>query len=300
MLPDEREELDGFETCLALNATHRHAYGRIHSELVATFEGADGTLLGGANFLATAIDRGAPLPSAAIALNYVYVEEAARGRGLLRITAEGERTPLSHAARYLDIHERLSGDDDYDRAEMAINQAKLAEYRDYERFRYVNPFRYDTERDVFSKLEELRGITRKKEALALAIESLEDHASDLQRRHQRKIDADATRREAILASLLGATGIFGAGQMIYWIGESAAADPYGFHQRPATPIDFNLLGLFPMQLDGERIMSLTESAMLYSLIIFIPAVAWLAGSTVWGWVKNLRQRAAYKRTRDSL
>jgi GNAT superfamily N-acetyltransferase len=85
VLPDEREELDGFKACLALNATHRHAYGRIHSELVVTFEDADRTLLGGANFLATAIDRGAPLPPAAIALNYVFVEEAVRGRGLLRI-----------------------------------------------------------------------------------------------------------------------------------------------------------------------------------------------------------------------
>lgn len=85
VLPDEREELTGFQACLALNATHRHAYGRTHAELVAIFETADGTLLGGANFLATAIDRSAALPPAAIALNYVYVEQAARGRGLLRI-----------------------------------------------------------------------------------------------------------------------------------------------------------------------------------------------------------------------
>ncbi|HUD30953.1 MAG TPA: hypothetical protein VMQ93_18960 [Novosphingobium sp.] len=85
VLPDEREELDGFEACLALNRSHRHAYGRTHSELVAIFEDEAGALLGGANFLATAIDRGAGLPPAAVALNYVYVEEAARGRGLLRI-----------------------------------------------------------------------------------------------------------------------------------------------------------------------------------------------------------------------
>lgn len=85
VLPDEREELGGFEACLALNRSHRHAYGRTHSELVAIFEDEGGTLLGGANFLATAIDRGAHLPPAAVALNYVYVEEAARGRGLLRI-----------------------------------------------------------------------------------------------------------------------------------------------------------------------------------------------------------------------
>lgn len=91
VLPDEREELGGFEACLALNGSHRHAYGRTHSELVATFEDESGTLLGGANFLATAINRGAALPPAAVALNYVYVEEAARGRGLLRLTLAAVR-----------------------------------------------------------------------------------------------------------------------------------------------------------------------------------------------------------------
>ncbi|MFT4053606.1 MAG: hypothetical protein QM681_03800 [Novosphingobium sp.] len=80
VLPDEREELDGFEACLALNATHRHVFGRTHSELVAVFEDDCGALLGGANFLSTAVGGGL----STIALNYVYVEAAARGRGLLR------------------------------------------------------------------------------------------------------------------------------------------------------------------------------------------------------------------------
>lgn len=83
VLPDEREDLAGFRKCLALNATHRHALGRTHCELVAVLEDEAGQRLGGINFLATAVDR-APAPPAAVALNYVYVEEAARGRGLLR------------------------------------------------------------------------------------------------------------------------------------------------------------------------------------------------------------------------
>lgn len=91
ILPDEREELDGFEACLALNTSHRHAYGRTHCELVCVLEDEAGVLLGGANFLATAIDRpGAP--PAAVALNYIYVEEAARGRGLLRQVVAVVRT----------------------------------------------------------------------------------------------------------------------------------------------------------------------------------------------------------------
>ncbi len=91
VLPDEREDLAGFEKCLSLNRTHRHALGRTHCELVAVLENEAGTLLGGANFLATAIDRDGA-PPAAVALNYVYVEETARGRGLLRQILSAVRT----------------------------------------------------------------------------------------------------------------------------------------------------------------------------------------------------------------
>lgn len=97
VLPDEREELGGFVACLALNASHRRAFGRTHSELVAIFEDDTGTLLGGANFLATAIDRGRAQPPAAVALNYVYVEEAARGRGMLRLILGAVRDLARHA-----------------------------------------------------------------------------------------------------------------------------------------------------------------------------------------------------------
>lgn len=85
VLPDEREELDGFRACLALNPASRHRFGRLHCELVLTVEGGDGALLGGANFLATRIDEPPPgHPRVAVALNYVFVESAARGRGLSR------------------------------------------------------------------------------------------------------------------------------------------------------------------------------------------------------------------------
>jgi GNAT superfamily N-acetyltransferase len=95
ILPDEREEFDGFVRCLALNATHRDAYGRRHCEIAMVFEDSDGTLLGGANFLAATTAEGAAIP-ATVALNYVYVESAARGRGLLRrILADVRRTALT-------------------------------------------------------------------------------------------------------------------------------------------------------------------------------------------------------------
>ena len=93
ILPDEREEFDGFVQCLALNTTHRNAYGRRHCEVAMAFEDADGMLLGGANFLAATTAGG---NAATVALNYVYVEAAARGRGLLRrILADVRRTALT-------------------------------------------------------------------------------------------------------------------------------------------------------------------------------------------------------------
>lgn len=180
-----------------------------------------------------------------------------------------------------------------DKAEIAINEAKLAEFSQYERFRYANPFRYETERAVFKTLEELRGISRKTEALALAIKSLEDHTSDLSRRQQAKaqdarraeaqarkdredeaarkqkrVDDDAARRGVWLNVLLGMTGFFGAGQMFYWIGEKAAGPGAGGPDHPtmlATP-----LGLKGPSADiGNSILAATEVVMMVTLGIFI-------------------------------
>lgn len=85
VLPDEREELDGFRDCLALNGTRPAWATQAHAELamVAT-DGAHGALLGGANFLATRMPDVAGHPPVAVALNYIFVEQQARGRGLSR------------------------------------------------------------------------------------------------------------------------------------------------------------------------------------------------------------------------
>ncbi|MFC5370983.1 hypothetical protein ACFPIF_00350 [Brevundimonas faecalis] len=159
--------------------------------------------------------------------------------------------------------------DAIDQVEWAINKVKLAEFADYERFRYANPFRYDTERDVFAKLEELRGVNRKKEALSLAIQSLEDHASDLQRRSQNIADKRSANRDMALNILLGGTGVFGAGQMIYWIGEKAAG---GKEPPPAKPVA--ILGYVQESNAriGEQIMWWTESFMTVAVVLFFGAI----------------------------
>lgn len=204
------------------------------------------------------------------------------------VAGEEQRVPLSAAALALDGSEKLDGNDIFDKAEMAINQVKLAEYREYERFRYSNPFRYDTERDVFTRLEELRGTQRKKEALALAVASLEDHASDLQRRHQADADKAAARRDMQLNILLGGTGVFGAGQMIYWIGETAAGDPDANPSIPAEPVRLDFLGLPDVTLSGQAIMDWTEALMFYALIFFVPFFFYVFGNAIWSWVQNRR------------
>lgn len=84
VLPDEREDLDGFIDCLRLNQTLPSLFARRHSEQVLTVEDSEGTLLGGANFLATGMTA-AGGPPVSLALNYVFVEAAARGQGFARV-----------------------------------------------------------------------------------------------------------------------------------------------------------------------------------------------------------------------
>lgn len=231
----------------------------------------------------------------ALALHNEYLAREHEARSMARIeriewlvTEEKERMPLSAAASALNESEELHGVDLFDKAEMAINQVKLAEYREYERFRYTNPFRYDTERDVFTRLEELRGTQRKKEALALAVASLEDHASDLQRRHEALADKAAARRDTQLNILLGGTGVFGAGQMIYWIGETAAGNPDANPPVPAAPVHLDFLGLPDVALGGQAIMDWTEALMFYALIFFVPFFFYVLGSAIWGWIRTRR------------
>lgn len=103
VLPDEREELDGFRACLALNESCRHRFGRTHMELVMTVrDGEGGALLGGANFLATAMPAIPGHPPVAVALNYVFVEQAARGRGLSRCLLEAVGRLANRALGFSD------------------------------------------------------------------------------------------------------------------------------------------------------------------------------------------------------
>lgn len=164
-------------------------------------------------------------------------------------------------------------------AERMINEVKLAEFNDFERYRYANPFRYDTEREVFAKLEELRGTSRKQEALARAIESLEDHAGDLERRAQ-------LSRDLRLNILLGGTGLFGAGQMFYWIAEKAnGADD------PARAVRLLGYALPRGRVTGDVIYGITETVMGVVLILFVVAALVILHSAWREWRADTREDA---------
>lgn len=225
----------------------------------------------------------------ALALHNEFLARAHEEKTMVRIErieawVQDQEPVPTDAMRQLQVREAVEGDDFLSKAQLAINQAKLAEFGQYDRYRYSNPFRYDTERDVFEKLEQLRGISRKKEALTLAIASLEDHTSDLQRRRrqnadkaQKRMDDDAARRGMWLNFLLGMTGIFGAGQMFYWVGEKVSEG-----KRPA-PARF-----------GEVILSMTEITMTLALAVFVV----MLGKVVWDATPQLVAWWRGRKTRD--
>lgn len=84
--------------------------------------------------------------------------------------------------------------------ETAINDLKLDSYRKYERHRYLNIFRYDTEAMVFDRLAELRGTDWRGLAMSRALDTLEEYASDIDRRQAQALAAlEEKAKEAELA-----------------------------------------------------------------------------------------------------
>ncbi|MEG3180374.1 hypothetical protein [Sphingomonas sp. LT1P40] len=88
VLPDEKEDRDGFIACLALNHGTEKArltalYGEFR-EICLTVDEPDGTHVGGANLIAAPLPEAAGRSIATANLNYLYVDPAQRGRGRLK------------------------------------------------------------------------------------------------------------------------------------------------------------------------------------------------------------------------
>lgn len=89
VLPDEMEDRDGFATCLELN--HGEAKARLASEYgdyrelcLLARNAASGAIVGGANFIAIPHPGAAGAALVTANLNYIFVVEAARGKGMFR------------------------------------------------------------------------------------------------------------------------------------------------------------------------------------------------------------------------
>ncbi|WP_343520183.1 hypothetical protein [Sphingomonas sp.] len=111
----------------------------------------------------------------------------------------------------------------FEQAERLINETRIAAFHVYERHRYANPFRYDTERDVFDELERLRGTSRLKLAYEAALGSLEEQIRDLDRMRQAAEDAHVQKQDRKVAALLGTLGIFGVIQVAFQVDQFARA-----------------------------------------------------------------------------
>lgn len=109
VLPNEKEDADGFRACLALNhgaekARLEREYGRFVELCLIARDSGDKSFVGGANFIAMEVagDDG-PLVSAN--LNYIYVDAARRGKGyfgrLVRAVREAIRASLDWSGETL-------------------------------------------------------------------------------------------------------------------------------------------------------------------------------------------------------
>lgn len=102
-------------------------------------------------------------------------------------------------------------------AEEWINWYRMAAFEHFDRHRYFNPFRYDTERDVFDALEQLRGTSRLIAALDKAFAALDESTRDLERV---RADAEADqegKRNLSLTLVFGFVGFAGLAQVVLQI-----------------------------------------------------------------------------------
>lgn len=113
-------------------------------------------------------------------------------------------------------------------AEEWINWYRMAAFEHFDRHRYVNPFRYDTERDVFDALEQLRGTSRLATALDKAFAALDESTRDLERvRAAAEADEDE-RHDRFITMVFGFVGLAGLAQVVLQIDQMLSDKGSGF------------------------------------------------------------------------
>src|SRR5436190_9779331 len=89
VLANEKENYDGFAECLALNGGADYAelsmkFGPFREFVLVAYEGEGGARIGGANFIAFPIGLRQTEPVLSINLNYIFINQPFRRRGLFK------------------------------------------------------------------------------------------------------------------------------------------------------------------------------------------------------------------------
>ncbi|MBB4860712.1 hypothetical protein HNO88_004057 [Novosphingobium chloroacetimidivorans] len=116
---------------------------------------------------------------------------------------------------------------DVDEVERSINRLRIESFERFDRHRYFNPFRYDTERNVFEELERLRGTSRLEAIYKEGLAALEEEARDAARQRADTAQADQQKSDRQIALLFGIVGVSGMGQLAfnfydYFVGDTTA------------------------------------------------------------------------------
>jgi hypothetical protein len=132
------------------------------------------------------------------------------------MTREYERSAFS----LIDEVEKLNAQRKQRLATDHFYKFRIGDYAAYYRDRYTNIFRYDTERDVFDSMMQLRGIERRNAYIETLISNLESQTHDREARIKQDDDK-------LLTAGLGALGIFGLFQVAFEWGDKLKyfADP---------------------------------------------------------------------------
>jgi hypothetical protein len=166
----------------------------------------------------------------------------------------------------------------FEKIENQINELKAANYEVFETHRYLNVFRYDTERDVFAKLEQLRGVDRRNAAVMEAIGSLEDKSSDLEGRRNSAQQTLEEKRGKTLNYVGIAIGWVSAVGLLFSASEYIKNNPLGYAER--LGLDHNKVADF---LGAFAWISSLLGFLILSLVIGISLFGFLFPSFSWSW-----------------
>jgi len=111
---------------------------------------------------------------------------------------------------------------------------RTSEFTTYQKNKYPNVFRYDSERDLFFAVEERRGTHRKDEYLNAIVNNLEAQTRDLEGRLRSKVDRH-------LSLLLAAVSIFSVLQVLYQVLDISTRGMDHISRKPIDMLDFGAL-----------------------------------------------------------